>query len=85
MSGHTPGPWHRVMPMGGRHWTLGRIREHVASPLPVENEAADWALAEAAPELLEALKEFLRCNHDMHDSSTLEKMEKAVAKAEGKS
>jgi hypothetical protein len=40
-------------------------------------------LRAALPDLLAALKEFLECNHDMHGSSTLEKMEKAVAKAEG--
>lgn len=34
------------MAIGARYWTLGKIRDHVASPLESE---ADWVLAEAAP------------------------------------
>ncbi len=60
MSAHTPGPWFRVKPLGARYWTLGRIRQHVASPLPVENEDADWKLAEAAPDLYAALADLAR-------------------------
>ena len=56
MSARTPGPWFRVKPLGARWWTLGRIEQHVARPLPEENEEADWRLAEAAPDLLTALE-----------------------------
>lgn len=41
------------MPLGGRYWTLGKIENHQARPL--ENDA-DWRVAEAAPDLLEALR-----------------------------
>lgn len=58
MSAHTPGRWARVKPITARHWTLGRIIDHVAHPLPEENFEADWSLAEAAPDLLEALRPF---------------------------
>ena len=49
-----------MMPLGGRYWTLGTIRQHVAHPLPEENGDADWTLAEAAPDLLAALEEIER-------------------------
>lgn len=60
MSRHTPGPWARVRHLGSPHWTLGTIRGHVAKPLPEENSEADWTLAEAAPDLLEALEAVLQ-------------------------
>jgi hypothetical protein len=41
----TEGPWSRVMALGSRWWTLGRVRDHQASPLTAD---ADWDFAEAA-------------------------------------
>lgn len=65
---YTRGPWHRVTMPGMPFWTLGRISNHVAMPLPRENEAADWTLAEAAPDLYEAAKTALDLIEDLSGS-----------------
>ena len=95
MSAHTPGPWSRVKPLGSAYWTLGRISDHRAEPLPRMNEDADWTLAEAAPDLLEALVWLTNTSCDVGKSGepptmnehieAIESAKAAIAKAEGKS
>lgn len=91
---HTPGPWFRIKALGSRWWTLGRIIDHTAEPLPEENFEADWSLAEAAPEMflelrcaVAELKQAIANGAGLHlvDSArrVIEAHEKVIAKAEG--
>jgi len=43
----TPGPWTRVLRIGARDWTLGKIESHVAKPLD-SNIPDDWDFIEFA-------------------------------------
>jgi uncharacterized protein YggU (UPF0235/DUF167 family) len=88
MSGHTPGPW-TVNGFGGSFEVLCRTRDGVAvsATEPPKDGIANARLIAAAPDLLEALSQFVRAVKFTSGVSlefATQEAEKAIAKAEGR-
>ena len=83
---HTPGPWICFVPFKGRYPIVQRGRSGGFQVIAVNKDSAlaDARLIAAAPELLEALKEFVN-NSSVQSGfpSLCEEAEKAITKAEG--
>jgi len=94
MSEHTPGPWHAffkakydewhvLIPMADSTMRFALFDDGVRS----EHPEADARLIAAAPDLLEALHEARQCLlvWSPVDAAIFEKIDAAIAKAEGRS
>lgn len=94
MSAHTPGPWH-IQDDHGKRWietngnddTIAEIhrRRRMGSVYSCEEADANARLIAAAPDLLEALEEFMAHGEQAfgHDFEVMVKARAAIAKARG--
>lgn len=95
---HTPGPWRYEVvssgPSGKRlpiYWRVKSVNATVAGIPGLDDVAAyavgDAALIAAAPEMLEALEEYVRCAEEglAGNPDPLARAKSAIAKARGES
>ena len=90
MSQHTPGPWNYSGTADGLVWTITLKRGRQSRKIEVEgftNEEAhgNALLIAAAPDLYQALRDAVAALGGIRSDNVPESVQKALAKAEGRS